>query len=74
LSSFLLQKIGYPRHVLQDLVEQALQELEELTRRFDPPPIPKEDRSFRISELRQDLQRTALSPSRRTSASKRQPH
>jgi hypothetical protein len=37
--------------VLQDLVEQVLQELEELTRRFDPPPIPKEDRSFWISEL-----------------------
>jgi hypothetical protein len=38
-------------HVLQVFVEQVLQELEELARRFDPPPMPKEDRSFWMSEL-----------------------
>jgi hypothetical protein len=59
--------------VLQDFVEQVLQELEEVARRFDPPPMPKEDKSFRMSEPRQDGQVTLFSPPRRTSASKRQP-
>jgi hypothetical protein len=37
--------------VLQVFVEQVRQELEELAKRFDPPPMPKEDRSFWMSEL-----------------------
>jgi hypothetical protein len=36
--------------VLQDFVEQVLHELEELVKRLDPPPMPKEDRSFCMSE------------------------
>jgi len=62
------------RHVLQDFVEQVLQELEELAKRFDPPPMPKEDRSFWMSEPWQDGQATLFSPPSRTSASKRQRH
>ena len=38
-------------HVLQDLVEQDVQELELPTMRFDPPPMPKEETSFSTSGL-----------------------
>jgi len=60
--------------VLHDFVEQDEQELEAVLRRLPPPPIPKEEKSFRTSPLRQEGQTTFFSPPTRTSDSKRWQH
>jgi hypothetical protein len=61
-------------HVLQDLVEQDVQLDDDVFRRFEPPPMPKEDKSFRAPEAPQSGQAASLSLPMRTRHSKRRPH
>jgi len=59
--------------VLQEWLEHVEQPLEEVFRRPPPPPIPKEDRSFRRSLLLQTSQQTSFSFPMRMSDSNRFP-
>jgi hypothetical protein len=47
--------------VLQEVAEQVAQLFEEELRRLLPPPIPKEEKSFCMSLLPQELQDTSFS-------------
>lgn len=47
--------------VLHEVALQVVQALEEELMRLPPPPIPKEEKSFRISLLPQALQETSFS-------------
>jgi hypothetical protein len=60
--------------VLQVFVEQVVQVSEEVFSRLLPPPIPKEDKSFWISLLLQDVQKTSFSFPTETRDSKCVPH
>jgi hypothetical protein len=57
-------------HVLQVFVEQVVHASEEALRRLLPPPIPKEEKSFCMFLLPQDIQETFFSPLMETSVSK----
>jgi hypothetical protein len=48
--------------VLQVFVEQVVHASEEELRRLLPPPIPKEEKSFCIFLLPQDMQETFFTP------------
>jgi hypothetical protein len=56
--------------VLQDLEEQEEQLRDAEASRLDPPPIPKEEKSFWISLPLQDGQQTFFSPPMGTRHSK----
>jgi hypothetical protein len=60
-------------HVLQEWLEHVEQPLDEVFRRPLPPPIPKEDTSFRTSWLLQASHQTSFSLPMGTSDSKRFP-
>jgi hypothetical protein len=68
---------GFPGdqwQVLQDLVEQEVQLDEEDLRRLEPPPIPKEDRSFWAPDTPQLGQAASFSLPMGTRHSNRRPH
>jgi hypothetical protein len=60
--------------VLQDLLEQVEQELEDVASLLLPPPMPKEEHSFRTPWSPHSGQETPFSPPTRTIVSKWRPH
>jgi hypothetical protein len=59
---------------LQDLLEQDVQLEEDAFRRLEPPPMPKDDRSFWASGAPQPGHMTSFSLPRETRHSNRRPH